>query len=126
VKRFSRDLILVGLAGSRLIEAGIDSGLRVANEGFPDRNYNPDGTLVSRKEANAIIQSPEEVAAAIESALQETVAELRRRGVTFEEYDFPGLKTVNGIATLETGRGITKAAWFKDSEGNILAVIQST
>ncbi len=62
VKRFSVDLILVGLAGSSLIEAGVEAGLRVANEGFPDRNYNSDGTLVSRKQANAIIESPEEVA----------------------------------------------------------------
>lgn len=62
VKRFSADLILVGLASSGLIEAGIAAGLRVANEGFPDRNYNPDGTLVSRKQANAIIESSEEVA----------------------------------------------------------------
>jgi UPF0271 protein len=63
VKRFSSELALVGLAGSSLIEAGIEAGLNVANEGFPDRNYNPDGTLVSRKEAHAIIESPEEVAA---------------------------------------------------------------
>jgi len=63
VKRFSGDLILVGLAGSGLVEAGIEIGLRVANEGFPDRNYNPDGTLVSRKESNAIIEAPEDVAA---------------------------------------------------------------
>jgi 5-oxoprolinase (ATP-hydrolysing) subunit A len=62
VKRFSADLILVGLAGSKLIEAGAEAGLRVANEGFPDRNYNPDGTLVSRKQASSIIESPEEVA----------------------------------------------------------------
>lgn len=50
------------------------------------------------------------------------VRELRARGVVFEEYDMPGLKTVNGIATA----GNSKAAWFKDSEGNIMAVIQST
>jgi UPF0271 protein len=62
VKRFGGGLILVGLAGSGLIEAGVDVGLRVANEGFPDRNYNPDGTLVSRKESHAIIESPDEVA----------------------------------------------------------------
>jgi 5-oxoprolinase (ATP-hydrolysing) subunit A len=62
VKRFSVDLILVGLAGSSLIGAGIEVGLRVANEGFPDRNYNPNGTLVSRKQANAIIELPNEVA----------------------------------------------------------------
>ncbi len=62
VKNFNGELILVGLAGSRLIEAGVEVGLRVANEGFPDRRYNPDGTLVSRKESGAIIESPEEVA----------------------------------------------------------------
>ena len=61
VKRFSSELILVGLAGSKLIEAGIKIGLNAANEGFPDRNYNPDGTLVSRKQSNAIIESPENV-----------------------------------------------------------------
>jgi catechol 2,3-dioxygenase-like lactoylglutathione lyase family enzyme len=46
------------------------------------------------------------------------VRELRDRGVTFEEYDFPGLKTENGIATI----GDLKTGWFKDSEGNTLAV----
>jgi predicted enzyme related to lactoylglutathione lyase len=49
------------------------------------------------------------------------VAELKARGVVFEEYNMPGLKTVNGIATA----GGSKAAWFKDTEGNILAIIQS-
>ncbi len=41
--------------------------------------------------------------------------------MVFEEYDFPGLKTENGIAVLE---GVERAAWFKDSEGNILSVGQ--
>jgi predicted enzyme related to lactoylglutathione lyase len=49
------------------------------------------------------------------------VADLRSRGVVFEEYDLPGVKTVNGIAT----GGGARAAWFKDSEGNILAVVQT-
>lgn len=48
------------------------------------------------------------------------VAELKSRGVVFEEYNMPGLKTVNGIADA----GGTKAAWFKDTEGNILALIE--
>jgi catechol 2,3-dioxygenase-like lactoylglutathione lyase family enzyme len=48
------------------------------------------------------------------------VADLKSRGVVFEEYDMPGVKTVNSIAT---GVG-AKTAWFKDSEGNILAVSQ--
>jgi len=76
VKRFSDDLILIGLAGSELIKAGREVGLRVANEGFPDRNYNPDGTLVSRKESNAIIQSPDAVAA--------HALELIENGILFE------------------------------------------
>jgi predicted enzyme related to lactoylglutathione lyase len=48
------------------------------------------------------------------------VKELKARGVVFEEYDMPGLKTVNSIAT----GGGAKTAWFKDSEGNILAISQ--
>ncbi len=49
--------------------------------------------------------------------------ELKRKGVKFEEYDIPsmGLKTVNGIATMGNYR---KSAWFKDTEGNILAIAQ--
>lgn len=77
VKRFSGDLILVGLAGSRLIEAGIEVGLKVMNEGFPDRDYNPDGTLVSRKESHAIIESPQEVA--------KHAMDLTRNGISFGE-----------------------------------------
>ena len=50
------------------------------------------------------------------------VAALRKKGVVFEEYDMPGLKTVNGIAT----GGGAKTAWFKDTEGNILAISQRT
>jgi predicted enzyme related to lactoylglutathione lyase len=48
------------------------------------------------------------------------VAELKSRGVVFEEYDLPGLKTKNGIAV----GGGAKTAWFKDTEGNILAISQ--
>ena len=77
VKRFSGALILVGLAGSGLVEAGLEVGLRVANEGFPDRNYNPDGMLVSRKESNAIVESPDEVAA--------HALELIQHGILFGE-----------------------------------------
>ena len=48
-----------------------------------------------------------------------TVADLRGKGVTFEEYDMPGVKTENGIA--DFGGGM-KGAFFKDPEGNILAI----
>lgn len=62
VKRFGGELILVGLAGSRLIEAGVEAGLRVAAEGFPDRGYHPDGTLMPRSLPGALIEDPEEAA----------------------------------------------------------------
>ena len=63
MKKFSKDLFLIGLAGSELVEAGGTAGLRVMNEGFPDRSYEPDGTLTPRRRENAIIQSPEVVSA---------------------------------------------------------------
>ncbi len=62
VKKFGGDLILVGLAGSWMCEAGLEAGIQIAAEGFPDRAYNPDGTLMSRSKPGAVIESPEEVA----------------------------------------------------------------
>ena len=53
--------------------------------------------------------------------VEATVGELRSNGVVFEEYDFDELKTEDGIAT--TAEGL-KAAWFKDSEGNILGIYE--
>jgi catechol 2,3-dioxygenase-like lactoylglutathione lyase family enzyme len=53
--------------------------------------------------------------------VEREVAELRAKGVIFEEYDMPGMRTTNGIVN----GGGAKSAWFKDSEGNILAIIQS-
>lgn len=53
------------------------------------------------------------------SDVESEVAELRAKGVAFEDYGLPGMK--DGIATA----GGAKAAWFKDTEGNILAIVQS-
>jgi predicted enzyme related to lactoylglutathione lyase len=49
-----------------------------------------------------------------------TVAELKKSGVRFEDYDFPGFKTEGGIADI----GDEKGAWFKDTEGNLLGLLQ--
>ncbi|OFI38996.1 glyoxalase [Arthrobacter sp. SW1] len=51
--------------------------------------------------------------------LDAEMEELRSRGVVFEEYDFPGLKTENGVASFPDGE---RAAWFLDTEGNILSI----
>jgi len=58
-----------------------------------------------------------------------TVETLRARGVVFEEYDTPGLSTVQGIAEIagnypSKGGAGERGAWFKDSEGNLLAIGQ--
>jgi catechol 2,3-dioxygenase-like lactoylglutathione lyase family enzyme len=61
--------------------------------------------------------------------LHATVTELKRRGVVFEEVDLPSLKTIDGIAEVEGnypskgGKG-EHAAWFRDSEGNMLGIGQ--
>jgi catechol 2,3-dioxygenase-like lactoylglutathione lyase family enzyme len=61
--------------------------------------------------------------------VEAVVAELRSRGVVFEEVDVLGLKTVDGIATVQgnypSAGGVgERAAWFKDSEGNLLGIGQ--
>jgi catechol 2,3-dioxygenase-like lactoylglutathione lyase family enzyme len=60
--------------------------------------------------------------------IETTVRELRARGVVFEEYDLPGLTTVDAIADIEgnypsKGNG-ERGAWFRDSEGNLLGIGQ--
>src|SRR6476659_3960756 len=52
--------------------------------------------------------------------VEREVAALKARGVVFEDYDLPGEKSPSGVLTA----GGAKAAWFKDSEGNILAIIE--
>jgi hypothetical protein len=54
--------------------------------------------------------------------IESEVADLRGRGVVFEEYTSPPLQTVNGIATV----GAVKAAWFRDSEGNMLGLVEAS
>ena len=55
------------------------------------------------------------------SDVEADVRELAGRGVTFEDYDFPALKTVGHVATTP---GVGKSAWFKDPDGNTLALFQ--
>ena len=67
----------------------------------------PEGT---RSEHTALSFEVEDV--------EKKIRDLTERGVVFEEYDLPGFKTVNHVCVV----GSDKAAWFKDTEGNILCV----
>ena len=62
VKAVDPQIILVALAGSQMVEIGRDVGLKVAREGFADRAYNKDGTLVSRRRPGAVLHDPKVVA----------------------------------------------------------------
>ena len=104
---------------------GTTLGLRIVdqNADLPD---NPeavfeagDGVLFVYKSA-AAGEGRATVAGFVVTDLDAAMAGMRERGVTFEDYDFPGLKTENGVADL----GSVRAAWFKDPDGNILAVEQ--
>jgi catechol 2,3-dioxygenase-like lactoylglutathione lyase family enzyme len=61
--------------------------------------------------------------------IEATVSELRARGVVFDEYDVPGLSTIGGIAEIAgnyPSKGVgERAAWFRDSEGNVLGIGQA-
>jgi catechol 2,3-dioxygenase-like lactoylglutathione lyase family enzyme len=60
--------------------------------------------------------------------IETTVAALRARGVVFEDYDMPGLKTINGVADIRgnyPSKGVgERGAWFRDSAGNLLSLGQ--
>ena len=53
--------------------------------------------------------------------VERDVRELGERGVVFEDYDFPALKTVHHVATTS---GVGRSAWFKDPDGNTVALFQ--
>jgi len=61
VKALNRNLIIFAPLNSAFAKVAVEGGLRVAYEVFADRAYNPDGSLVSRKQPNAIIQEPQKV-----------------------------------------------------------------
>ncbi|SMX70527.1 LamB/YcsF family protein [Brevibacterium antiquum] len=65
VKAIDPTLVFLGLAGSVANRVAAEAGLQVAAEAFADRSYNPDGSLVSRTEPNAVLHDPEAVAARV-------------------------------------------------------------
>jgi UPF0271 protein len=63
VRRYDRALPVLGLPGSAFLRLAAGAGLRTVPEAFADRGYEPDGTLVSRRSAGALLDDPGEVAA---------------------------------------------------------------
>jgi UPF0271 protein len=71
VARWRRDIVLVGLAGSPMLEVFRAAGFPVAAEAFADRRYEPDGTLRSRKHDDALIRDPQEASRQALSIVQQ-------------------------------------------------------
>jgi catechol 2,3-dioxygenase-like lactoylglutathione lyase family enzyme len=95
--------------------------------GLRPKGFAPDGNYVfgcAGEAQIALILKPEGTKAEHTAAsfavqhIEQRIAELQQRGVIFEEYDLPGLKTVDHVCVL----GSHKAAWFKDTEGNFLCL----
>ncbi|MFI1659965.1 VOC family protein [Streptomyces sp. NPDC020472] len=95
-------------------------GLSLTKESPEDTRYECGGTIIGLYETPYGGQAGHTLASWKVDDLDGEMKELRSRGVTFEEYDLPGIKTVDGVVESDTMRG----AWFKDSEGNILCVTE--
>ena len=88
----------------------------------------PDGGVVYQTGSTSILVFPSRGKASGDhtqlgvevSDISAAVTELKGKGVVFEEYDFPNFKTEGGIMNV----GSEKAAWFKDSEGNLVGLLQ--
>jgi UPF0271 protein len=104
VARWRRDVVLVGLAGSPMLDVFRDAGFAVAAEAFADRRYEPDGSLRSRKFADALILNPVEAAAQAlriaenGSAIAQDGTEIRIQAQTICIHgDTPGAVKIAGV-----------------------------
>lgn len=70
VARWGKDLVLVGLAGSTMLEVFRAAGFAVAAEAFADRRYEPDGSLRSRRHADSLITDPMEAARQVQNIVE--------------------------------------------------------
>ncbi|GLW58672.1 VOC family protein [Kitasatospora phosalacinea] len=93
-------------------------GLTLAREGAEEVVFRCGSTEFGMYETPYGGQAGHTLASWKVADLDTEMAELRGRGVVFEEYDQPGLKTVDGVAEADGMR----AAWFKDPDGNVLCV----
>ncbi len=94
--------------------------------GFVPGGLNADGKFIYKVGGSTLALFPKPEGTKAEhtaisfqvSDIAETIRELKNAGVVFEDYDFPGFKTVDHVCVL----GAEKAAWFKDTEGNYLCI----
>lgn len=96
--------------------------------GLTPTGFQPDGKFIYQVSGSTLALFPKPEGTKAEHTaisfkvpdIATTISTLKKAGVVFEDYDFPGFKTVNHVCVL----GAEKAAWFKDTEGNYLCLHQ--
>lgn len=119
-----------GQAAATLAVTDIDRARTFYTEtlGFSAISEDPGGILFRAGKDTAFLVYPSEFAGTNKATgmsvnvddFDATMTALRQKGITFMDYDFPELKTENGVAQTPTG----PIAWFADPDGNIIAVSQ--
>src|SRR5260370_11496226 len=97
-------------------------GLNPISEDKAGIHFVMGGTRVRLFRSGGVASGAHTQLALVVADIQSVVNELKARGLEFENYDYPNLKTVDGVADL----GYARAAWFKDSEGNLLGIAPFT
>jgi catechol 2,3-dioxygenase-like lactoylglutathione lyase family enzyme len=98
-------------------------GLRLIREDpSPGALFQAGGGTVVYLYQRAATKADHTVAAFEISDFDATFNELKGRGIKFEDYNLPNLKTKNGVFMMQSPAGVMKGAWFKDTEGNILGL----
>ena len=96
-------------------------GLKADTIGDYGANYTlPSGTPMFLYESQFAGSAGNTLISVDSKDIKADMKELRGKGVKFEDYDLPDLKTVDGVAEF----GTVKNAWFKDSEGNIIGLVE--
>jgi len=117
-----------GQAAATLAVADIDRARKFYADtlGLTVKQESPGGILFEAGNSSALFVYPSQFAGTNKATgasfnvkdFDGTIADLRTRGVSFMEYDFPGLKTEDGVAQTPEG----PVAWFTDPDGNIIGV----
>lgn len=116
---FSATIPAKDLEGTRKFYEGV-LGLEVVTESPAGVTYRSGDSVLNLYPTEFAGTAKHTLGGFVVKDLDASMADLRAKGVKFEEYDMPGLKTVNGVAEL----GGEKGAWFKDPEGNILSILE--
>ena len=119
VKAIDDSLVFLGLAGSVANRVAAEAGLNVAAEAFADRSYNPDGSLVSRSEPNAVLHDPEAVAARVlrlvqtgqVEAVDGTLVDVDAQSICFHGDSQGSIDMARAARDLLESEGVTIAAF---------------